>query len=54
MIGDNSPFNLDGKCAVVTGGTKGLGCVARAPRKPHARRDRHLSSALSEKESDRR
>ena len=50
MIGDNSPFNLDGKCAVVTGGTKGLGCVARAPRKPPARRDRHLSSALSEKE----
>ena len=55
MIGDNSPFNLDGKCAVVTGGTKGLGCVARAPRKPPARRDRHLSStALSEKDDDRR
>lgn len=55
MIGDNSPFNLDGKCAVVTGGTKGLGCVARAPRKPPARRYRHLSSsALSEKDDDRR
>ena len=22
-----SPFRLDGKCAVVTGGTQGLGCV---------------------------
>ena len=32
MIGKSSPFNLDGKCAVVTGGTKGLGCVpARCP-----------------------
>jgi hypothetical protein len=32
MIGKSSPFNLDGKCAVVTGGTKGLGCVpARLP-----------------------
>jgi Tropinone reductase 1 len=51
MIGKSSPFNLDGKCAVVTGGTKGLGCVpARCPLRTtapneacHRRSDGHLS-----------
>ena len=47
MIGDNSPFNLDGKCAVVTAAPKDSG-KSPAHRANPARRDRHLSSALSE------